>query len=90
MSCCGEKRSKIYHDPYSLPGSDTGTNAGQPVQLPEAVYFENTGAKSLTATGVITGTVYRFDKTGSTLEVDRRDASFMTGIPNLRRFQPEK
>jgi hypothetical protein len=39
---------------------------------------------------VITGTVYRFEQTGSMLEVDRRDASFMTGIPNLRRFKGEK
>lgn len=90
MSCCGEKRSKIYHDPWSYPGAENGANTGQSVQLPEAVYFAYTGATALTATGVITGTVYRFDKPGATLEVDRRDAAFMTGIPNLRKFLKEK
>lgn len=90
MSCCGEKRSKIYHDPYSHSGADTGADASQPFQLPEGSYFVYTGSTSLTANGVITGTAYRFEKTGSILEVDRRDASFMTGIPNLRKFKREE
>jgi len=85
MSCCGEKRSKIYPDPYSHSGADTGANTGQAVQLPESSHFVYTGATALTAKGVITGTVYRFETTGSTLEIDRRDASFLTGIPNLRK-----
>ena len=90
MSCCGEKRSKIYHDPYSHSGGDSGANTGQAVQLPEGSYFVYTGARSLTANGVITGTVYQFEKTGSILEIDRRDASFMTGIPNLRKLMREE
>ena len=90
MSCCGEKRSKIYHDPYSHSGADSGTNTGQAVQLPQGSHFAYTGATSLTANGVITGTVYRFEKTGSILEIDRRDASFMTGIPNLRKLMKEE
>jgi hypothetical protein len=87
MSCCGEKRSRINQEPYLLTRADSGENAGQPVQLPGGSYFVYTGATSLTANGVITGTIYRFDKNGSILEVDRRDASFMTGIPNLRKVQ---
>jgi hypothetical protein len=44
MSCCGEKRSKIYHDPYSHSGADSGANAGQPVQETEVSYFKYNGA----------------------------------------------
>jgi hypothetical protein len=90
MSCCGEKRSKIYHDPYTLSGMDSRANESRPVQLAEGSYFVYTGATSLTANGVITRTVYRFDKPGAILEVDRRDAAFMTGIPNLRKSQGEE
>jgi hypothetical protein len=90
MSCCGEKRSKIYHNPYSPSGMDEGTFAGQTAQLPEGSYFVYTGATSMTAKGVITGTVYRFETTGSKLEVDRRDASFLTGVPNLKKVQGDK
>ena len=88
MSCCGEKRNKIYPDPYSHTGADERAIAEQSVQLPEGSYFVYTGATSLTAKGVITGTVYRFEKNESVLEVDRRDASFLTGVPNLKKFQP--
>jgi hypothetical protein len=90
MSCCGDKRSKIYHDPYSQAGVGESTIAGQSVQQPEGSYFVYTGATGLTAKGVITGTVYRFEQPGSTLEVDRRDASFLTGIPNLKKLQRER
>ena len=89
MSCCGEKRSKIYHNPYSNAGAYEGAMPEQTVQLPEGSYFIYTGATALTAKGVITGTVYRFEQNGSTLEVDRRDAPFMTGIPNLNKLQRE-
>jgi hypothetical protein len=90
MSCCGEKRSKIYHDPWAYSGEESGTVDGQPIRIPNGSSFVYTGATSMTATGVITGTVYRFERTGDILEVDRRDASFMTGIPNLQRFKEKK
>ena len=90
MSCCGEKRSKIYHNPYSHAGAGAGTMTGQSAHFPEGSYFVYTGSTSLTAKGVITGKLYRFEHTGSTLEVDRRDASFLTGIPNLKKLQQEK
>ena len=90
MSCCGEKRNKIYHDPYSHAGMDEVPITGQAIQQPEGSSFIYTGATALTAKGVITGTFYRFEQTGSVLEVDRRDASFLTGIPNLKKLQREK
>jgi hypothetical protein len=35
--------------------------------------------------GAVTGQIYRFEQPGASLEVDRRDASFMAGIPNLKK-----
>lgn len=90
MSCCGEKRSKIYHDPWSHSRMEEGPNTGQTFKMPESVNFLYEGKTSLTATGVITGKVYRFGKTGDIVEVDRRDVPFMTGIPNLSRSLTEK
>ena len=53
----------------------------------EAVHPAATGAANHTAVsavkGEITGNLYRFGGTGARLEVDRRDAAFMTGIPDL-------
>jgi hypothetical protein len=80
----------MYHNPYSQAMPNDAVLADQASRQAEGAYFIYTGATSLTAKGVITGNVYRFEKTGSTVEVDRRDASFLTGVPNLRKLPREK
>ena len=87
MSCCGDKRSKIYNDPYSQTRSSGGGIEGRSAQGPAGSEFEYIGPTSLTVKGAITGNIYRFEQPGSVIEVDRRDASFVTGIPNLRRVR---
>lgn len=87
MACCGDKRNKIYGDPYSHTRSNGGSLEGSTVHRPAGAEFEfkYIGNTAMTVIGVITGNVYRFEHGGATLEVDRRDASFMTGIPRLIR-----
>jgi hypothetical protein len=86
MSCCGDKRSKIYHDPYRQPGMKDIEQGGAG-QVATVVNFRYSGPASLTVKGEITGNIYRFDQPGATIEVDRRDASFMTGIPRLSKVR---
>jgi hypothetical protein len=85
MSCCGDKRSRIYNDPYSKIRSPDGVPDDQQAFIPANSFFEYTGATAMTVKGAVTGQIYRFEKPGALLEVDRRDASFMAGIPNLKK-----
>ena len=87
MGCCGDKRNK------ALPNrSDRSYPAGPPqkkesAKPEERSYLQYTGSTSLTAKGIITGAIYYFNKPGAVLDVDRRDAGFMAGIPHLRKVQ---
>lgn len=87
MACCGDKRNKIYGDPYSQTRSSGGGLDGRMVDGPADREFEYIGPTALTVKGAITGTTYRFEHPGAVIEVDRRDAAFVTGTPNLRRVR---
>ena len=87
MGCCGDKRQRTYFnlqdnlDPKGNSDSRPGIQASPPVN------FQYTGSTALTAKGVITQKIYRFEGTGLIVAVDAKDATFMTGIPNLRRVR---
>jgi len=49
------------------------------------VRFTYTGRTTLSIMGAVTGRQYRFDGTGATLAVDRRDAYALSAVPTLRR-----
>jgi hypothetical protein len=49
-----------------------------------AVRFEYVGATAMTVMGPATGALYRFERTGSTLSVDPRDAPALGLVPRLR------
>jgi hypothetical protein len=51
-----------------------------------AVRFEYVGPTGLTAIGPITGRRYRFDRHGSRVLVDPRDAASIAALPHLRRI----
>lgn len=50
--------------------------------LPNPV-FAYAGATALTVVSPITRKVYRFDRPGAKLEVDRRDRSWLAFVPQL-------
>jgi hypothetical protein len=85
MSCCGDKRERIYPDPYAHARTSDGVPEGQSAYVPASSWFEYTGATAMTVKGAVTGQIYRFEGTGTKLEVDRRDAAYMAGVPRLRK-----
>jgi hypothetical protein len=57
-----------------------------PRQPPQAaVWYEYAGQTGMTVVGGATGKVYRFDRPGSRVMVDPRDAASLFAVPNLRR-----
>lgn len=92
--CCGRNTlPKTYVQNQTLPNKvvplrsaaklATGSVATTRASVPASsfVYGGNTG---LTVVSPITSKRYRFDRPGSRLEVDPRDRSWMTFIPNLK------
>jgi hypothetical protein len=52
----------------------------------QAVGFEYVGETALNVLGPITRTQYRFAHKGARIEVDQRDAPYLSGVPKLRRM----
>jgi hypothetical protein len=50
------------------------------------VAFEYVGRTALTVAGPASGRVYRFERTGSRVEVDLRDRRSLAAIPLLRQI----
>lgn len=82
MSCCGKQREQFLGTSQTPPR--VNDKSRQP--LPQlAIRFEYVGVSGLTVVGPVTGKGYRFDKPGSRLLVDLRDAPSMASVPHLRR-----
>ena len=78
MSCCGSQRQ-------FLGSAQVPDRRRQP--LPQAaIRFEYVGSTGLTTVGPVTGRRYRFDKPGSRVLVDPRDAPSLAAVPFLRRI----
>lgn len=83
MSCCGSQRQFLG---ISQISPRRGTDR-QRQPLPQAaVRFEYVGSTGLTAVGPVTGKRYRFDRPGSRVLVDPRDAPSLAAVPHLRRI----
>jgi hypothetical protein len=63
------------------PAAKPATTARSGLSAPKFVYTGNTG---LTVVSPITGKRYRFERTGAQTDVDPRDRSWMSFVPNLR------
>jgi hypothetical protein len=55
--------------------------------MTRTVSFEYVGETALNVFGPITRTHYRFRSAGTQVEVDHRDAPYVSGVPNLRRVR---
>lgn len=75
MSCCGSRRAQSFT-----------TRPADVRQDRPAVRFEYLGSTGLTAVGPVTGKRYRFDRPGSRVLVDPRDAPALAAVPHLRRI----
>jgi hypothetical protein len=92
MGCCNEKRArwgKPVASTWSTIPAAAETTGPMARELPMArtVGFEYVGKTALSVVGPMTRTHYRFRSTGARLDVDNRDAPYLSGVPNLRRVQ---
>jgi hypothetical protein len=84
MCNCGNKRES-----FSAQSSGAAKNESikkQEEKMWPDINFIYTGQSALSATGNITGKVYRFNRPGDKQPVDYRDAPSMIKVPVLKRI----
>ena len=81
MPCCGQQKSNLGYGNQSVQTRKV-TNARPAYRY--SIYFEYVGQTGLTVYGAATNKKYRFDRTGSRIEVDPRDRPSLSKVPNLR------
>lgn len=74
--CCGRLRQAMTPPPR---------RAALAPMAPASVPFEYVGATALTVASPMTGKVYRFAHPGARADVDPRDRSWVSVVPNLAR-----
>jgi hypothetical protein len=76
MSCCGQKRAQLQtrteNDRIFEQEGDT------------PIYFQYIGQRQFSVIGPKTNKLYRFDKPGAVLEVDRTDGRSLLAVPYIR------
>jgi len=82
--CCGRSKLQASIPSHQLPTRAPSALSGNPIRW-NAARFEYIGKTALTVVSPLTGKKYRFRAPGEQLEVDVRDQSWMTFVPNLRR-----
>jgi hypothetical protein len=82
MGCCNGKRAQ-----WSSHTPRPPVERPRPVQRNQVhmVGFEYVGETRLTVLGPITRARYHFSAPGTHVEVDSRDAAYLSGVPNVRR-----
>jgi len=76
--CCGGARTGLGQRP-------TRTDQRAAQDAGAALRFTYIGPTSLSVVGSVTRRLYRFEGTGATLAIDRRDAVGLSAVPSLRR-----
>jgi len=82
--CCGRPKLQASNPSHQISARAPLPPSGSPVR-PSAARFEYIGKTALTVVSPLTGKRYRFRQPGERLEVDVRDQSWLTFVPNLRR-----
>jgi len=80
MACCGQRRAMA-----SSNGKLADAGPSRRAASREALY-EYTGTTSMSVTGSVSRTTYRFDGPGATRQIDPRDLASMASLPDLRRL----
>ena len=83
MPCCGQKKPDFGPGPRSVQPYKSTNNVARPGYR-YSVYFEYVGNTALTVLGSATNKKYRFNGSGSRVEVDPRDRPSLAKVPNLR------
>jgi hypothetical protein len=83
--CCGRNRAQLNTRTATKPMT-TPSKAPDSTQEPPRVPFMYVGNTAMTVTGPISGTQYRFNQPGSTLDIDARDRILLASIRQLRQI----
>ena len=92
MGCCNEKRASWgkavapTRSATSVAAETTGPTVRE-LPMSSTMGFEYVGETALSVFGPITRTHYRFRGNGAQVEVDHRDAPYVSGVPSLRRVR---
>ena len=81
--CCGGKRAALRYETISARRSISAMPKGRGILPPDAI-FEYVGLTTLTVKGPVSGRTYRFDKPGTQITVDGRDAYGLSTIPVVK------
>jgi hypothetical protein len=85
--CCGKSRAQFQATIPRLPPAGFAPQGahqqGLSARLARAT-FEYVGRTRLTVKGPVTGRPYHFDRPGSKVQVDARDAASLAAVPMLR------
>ena len=87
MACCGQTRAQIRSQLALVRQTENPANVVGVEPAPPQVYgskFQYVGKTAMTALGLGTGQQYRFAHPGAILQVDPRDQTSLSTIPNLR------
>ena len=88
MGCCNDKRVRWATAVPGAPRSQAfspGVMASDGTPPVSTVGFAYVGVAALSVRGPVTRAHYRFAAPGARVEVDARDAAYMTAVPHLRR-----
>ena len=91
MCCRSNTLPRAYREARKLP-ERVGPSEAEPkpasgaavLRRPAASVFVYNGRTGLTVVSPITGRRYRFERTGACVEVDPRDRSWMSFVPDLK------
>jgi hypothetical protein len=78
--CCSRPAPKLAASTRARVSATTSVRTAPRVRT---VIFEYVGSTALTVVSPITRRVYRFDRPGARVEIDARDRSWVTFVPNV-------
>jgi hypothetical protein len=84
VKCCGKAGSGPAEPAAWRSSSAPGHTTAPPAIEITYVTFEYLGRTRLSIRGPLTGARYDFPHAGALVEIDRRDATYFTGLPQLR------
>ena len=90
MGCCNGKRALWGRPLPTSSSTTTGAAGARPMMsaspTTQTVGFEYVGETAISVLGPITRMRYRFAHQGARIEVDQRDAPYLSAVPKLRRM----
>lgn len=84
MPCCGQQNTQFQMSAQTTQQTHRSVGSPLPANYRYSVFFEYIGPTGLTVVGSATNKKYRFERTGSRVEIDLRDRPSLAQVPNLR------